>query len=86
LLLSTDPTGLELKATRLRGTSDVSGLEILESLRRMPRTVGEIVESTGFSQFNDSTHLGCTRGCGLVIAEMQYRFVTYRLGDDHAAT
>jgi hypothetical protein len=68
MLLGTDPTGLGLKAKRLRGTSDASGLEILESVRRRPNIVGEIVDSTGFSYFNNATHMGCTCGCEPVIA------------------
>ena len=43
---------------------------------------GEIVEATGLSQSNVSNHLSCLRDCGLVVAEPEGRFVTYRLSDD----
>ena len=82
LPLTLQVTGLEVKARFFRGFSDASRLEILESLRDTPRTVGEIVEKTGFSQSNVSNHLACLRDCGLVIAEKQGRYVNYRLSDD----
>jgi len=85
LPLMLDITGLEVKARFFRGFSDASRLEILESLRETPRSVGEIVETTGLSQSNVSNHLGCLRGCGLVTAEKQGRYVTYRLSDDRVA-
>ncbi len=85
LPLTLDTTGLEVKAKFFRGFSDASRLKILESLRESPHTVGEIVEITGFSQSNVSNHLGCLRGCGLVIAEKQGRYVNYRLSDDRVA-
>ena len=82
LPLTQQITGLEVKARFFRGLSDASRLEILESLRETSRTVGEIVKTTGLSQSNVSNHLGCLRECGLVIAEKQGRYVTYRLSDD----
>ncbi len=85
LPLTISKAGLEIKAKFFRGFSDSSRLEILESLREKPHTVGEIVEMTGLSQSNVSNHLGCLRGCGLVTAEKQGRFVSYRLSDDRVA-
>ena len=85
LPLTLDTTGLAVKAKFFRGFSDPSRLQILESLRDTPRTVSAIVEATGLSQSNVSNHLGCLRGCGLVIAEKQGRYVSYRLSDDRVA-
>ena len=85
LPLTQQITGLEVKARFFRGFSDSSRLEILESLREMPRSVGEIVEMTGLSQSNVSNHLGCLRDCGLVITEKQGRYMIYRLSDDRVA-
>lgn len=82
MLLSTDTTGLALKAKLLRGFSDPSRLSILEALRPGPLTVGEIVSATALSQSNVSNHLGCLRDCGLVSAEQSGRHVRYRLSDD----
>ncbi len=83
--LTSNITGLEIKARLFRGLSDASRLEILESLREVSRTVGEIVETTGLSQSNVSNHLSCLRDCGLVTAEKQGRYVTYYLSDDRVA-
>ena len=85
LPLTLSKNGLEIKAKFFRGFGDPSRLEILESLREKPRTVGEIVEMTGFSQSNVSNHLSCLRGCGMVAFEKQGRFVSYRISDDRIA-
>ena len=82
MLVTADKTSLALKAKLLRGFSDPSRLSILEVLRQGPRTVSEIVETTNLSQPNASNHLGCLRDCGLVVAEQEGRYVTYRLSDD----
>lgn len=82
MLLTADKTSLALKAKLFRGFSDPSRLNILETLRQEPRTVGEIVEVTKLSQSNVSNHLSCLRDCGLVIAEQEGRYVTYRLSDE----
>jgi ArsR family transcriptional regulator, cadmium/lead-responsive transcriptional repressor len=82
MLLTADKTSLALKAKLFRGFSDPSRLSILEALRQEPRTVSEIVETTNLSQPNVSNHLGCLRDCGLVVAEQEGRYVTYRLSDD----
>lgn len=75
-------TGLAVKAKLFRGFGDPSRLKILDALRRGPLTVGELTAATGLSQSNTSNHLGCLRDCGLVAAEPEGRYVTYRLSDD----
>lgn len=82
MLLTSENTGLAVKAKLFRGFGDPSRLSILDVLRQGPLTVSEIVEATGLSQSNVSNHLGCLRDCGLVAAEQQGRYVTYRLSDD----
>lgn len=72
---------LAVKAKLFRGLADLSRLSILESLRDGPRSVGELVETTGLSQSNTSNHLACLLGCGLVDREQQGRRVIYRLGE-----
>jgi len=76
------PSKTDLQAKLFRGFGDPSRLGILDALRNGPLTVSEIVKTTGLSQSNVSNHLGCLRECGLVIAEKQGRYVTYRLSDD----
>ncbi|MFW5942420.1 MAG: ArsR/SmtB family transcription factor [Chloroflexota bacterium] len=82
MLLAADQSELSVKAKLFRGFSDPSRLSILEALRSQPLTVGEIVQATGLSQSNTSNHLACLRDCGLVLAEQQGRYVSYRLSDD----
>ncbi len=68
---------IELKAKLFRGLSDASRLVILESLRKGPQHVNEIVRVTGLSQPNASLHLECLWNCGLVDREPDGRFVRY---------
>lgn len=70
------------KAKLFRGFGEPSRLAIVESLRDGPRSVTEIVQSTGFTQPNVSNHLACLLGCGLVAREQRGRFVFYELSDD----
>lgn len=81
MLVSTPIQSVALKAKLFRGFSDPSRLSILEALRDGPRTVTEIVQTTGLSQSNASNHLGCLHGCGLVLRVPQGRYVHYRLRD-----
>lgn len=73
---------LDLKAKLLRGFSDPSRLAILETLKERPLTVTDIVEATGLSQPNVSSHLSCLRDCGLVTREQRGRSALYSLADD----
>jgi len=82
MFLAADTTNLSVKARLFRGFSDPTRLKILETLRSGELTVGAIVEQTGFSQSNVSNHLACLRDCGLVVAEQNWRHVTYHLSDD----
>jgi ArsR family transcriptional regulator, cadmium/lead-responsive transcriptional repressor len=72
---------LGLKAKLFRGLADPSRLAILEILRAGERTVSDVVEATGLSQPNASSHLACLRDCGLVLSRQDGRFVYYRLAD-----
>lgn len=73
---------VQLQAKLFRGFGDPARLAILQSLQSGPMTVTEILTATGMSQSNTSNHLSCLRDCGLVSAEQQGRYVTYRLSDD----
>ncbi len=55
-----------LKAKFFRGLADPSQLLIVDVLRDGEKTVSQIVEETGLSQPNTSTHLACLQDCGLV--------------------
>jgi DNA-binding transcriptional ArsR family regulator len=82
MILVANPKSIEIQAKLFRGFSDPSRLSILDVLRDGARTVSEIVEHTGLTQSNVSNHLGCLRGCGLVTAKPQGRFVYYELSDE----
>lgn len=85
MVQTTTKERLALQAKLFRGFGDPSRLSILDALCAKPLTVSEIVEITGLSQPNASNHLSCLRECGLVEAEQQWRYVTYRLTDDRVA-
>lgn len=82
MLISAETHSIELQAKLFRGFGDPSRLAILSALRSGPLTVSEIVKATGLSQSNVSNHLGCLRDCGLVVAQQNWRYVTYHLSDD----
>lgn len=73
---------LTLKAKLFRGLADPSRLAIVEALRGGEKTVSQLVEDTGLSQPNASTHLACLQDCGLVTRRPQGRYVYYALADD----
>lgn len=82
MLIGTSAEAVQLQAKLFRGFGDPARLGILQALRGRPLTVTEIVAATGMSQSNTSNHLRCLRDCGLVVAEQQGKYVSYRLSDD----
>jgi ArsR family transcriptional regulator, cadmium/lead-responsive transcriptional repressor len=86
VILTAHAQGVALQAKLFRGFADPSRLAILEALRDGPRTVSELVASTGLSQSNTSNHLACLRDCGLVVSTQRGRFVTYQLSDPRIET
>lgn len=71
-----------LKAKLFRGLADPSRLLLVEALRDGEKAVSQLVEITGLSQPNTSTHLSCLQDCGLVARRQDGRFVYYRLADE----
>lgn len=82
----TQPTATSVKAKFFRGFADPARLAILETLRKKPRSVGEIVAVTALTQPNVSNHLSCLKDCGLVVSEKRGRHVYYALSDDRLET
>lgn len=82
MLMTAQAQSTNLRAKLFRGFADPSRLSILDVLRSGPRTVTEVIETTGLNQSNVSNHLACLRDCGLVIAEQDGRYVSYHLSDD----
>lgn len=72
---------LELTAKLFRGFADPSRLALLTRLNEGERCVSELVEQTGLTQSNVSSHLTCLRDCGLVASRQAGRHVFYRLAD-----
>ena len=70
-----------LKAKMFRGLADPSRLLIVEALRAGEHTVSQLVEATGLSQPNASTHLAWLHDCGLVTRRQQGRQVYCALAD-----
>lgn len=81
MLAVSDRMALSTKAKLFRGFGDPSRLSILEMLADGPKKVHEIVQATGLSQPNVSSHLSCLRDCGLVSTRQQGKFVIYQLSD-----
>jgi len=81
MFISSEAQETAIKARFFRGLSDPSRLGILETLRKGPQTVSEIVAATGLSQSNTSNHLSCLSDCGLVSRSQRGRNVIYQLSD-----
>jgi rhodanese-related sulfurtransferase/biotin operon repressor len=60
-------------------------LELVELLAQAPRTVEALAEQTGMSVANTSQHLQVLRAAGLVEAEREGLYVTYRLASPDVA-
>ena len=69
----------QVKAKLFRGLADPSRMALIEALRDGPKNVSELVEITGLSQPNTSTHLNCLWCCGLLDKEVRGRFAYYRI-------
>ncbi|TDE09938.1 ArsR/SmtB family transcription factor [Jiangella asiatica] len=72
--------------TRLgRALSDETRTRILLALREAPASPSDLADTLGVSRQVMSNQLACLRGCGLVTAERDGRFVWYRLADQGIA-
>lgn len=81
LISLTSDGNRDVKVKLFRGFADKSRFGVLETLRKGPRCVSELIRATGLSQSNLSMHLACLRECGLVRARRNGRFVHYELAD-----
>lgn len=61
--------------------SDPTRVRVLLALSEAPGHPAELAESLGVSRTSLSNHLGCLRGCGLVVAAPEGRRVRYELAD-----
>jgi DNA-binding transcriptional ArsR family regulator len=77
-------TGTDLAARFFRVLGDPTRLRLLRLLLDAPsgeRSVGDLVTALEAPQSRVSTHLGCLRWCGLVVARRDGKQVYYRVGD-----
>ncbi|MCG7597681.1 ArsR/SmtB family transcription factor [Mycobacterium sp. C3-094] len=65
--------------------SDVTRTRILLSLAAGPAYPADLAERLGVSRQMLSNHLGCLRGCGLVVAVPEGRRTRYELADERIA-
>ena len=78
------PGEAELYASFFSVLSDPTRIRLLHLLIEAPevgRTVSELVTAVGAPQSRVSTHLGCLRWCGLVVATREGKQVYYRIAD-----
>jgi DNA-binding transcriptional ArsR family regulator len=61
--------------------SDPTRARLLLALREAPGYPAQLAELLGVSRQNLSNHLGCLRGCGLVVAVPEGRRSRYELAD-----
>jgi len=77
-----DNSDLDVKAKFLRGFSDKSRLQILESIKNKEKTVSEIVQDLQGNQSNISQHLACLKGCGIIKGRQEGKYMYYSLRDE----
>lgn len=62
---------MDVKAKFLRGFSDKTRLQILESIKNQEKTVSQIVDDLKGNQSNISQHLACLKGGGIIVGRQQ---------------
>ncbi|MFC4103436.1 ArsR/SmtB family transcription factor [Paenibacillus xanthanilyticus] len=75
----------EVKAKFVRGFSDKTRLQILESIKSAEKTVSEIVDALHGNQSNISQHLACLKGCGIIVSRQEGKYIYYSLRNKQIA-
>ena len=73
---------LDIKVKFIKGFSDRTRLQILESIKHQEKTVLQIVDEIKGNQSNISQHLACLKGCGIVISRQEGKYIFYSLRDE----
>ncbi|MCA1189786.1 MULTISPECIES: helix-turn-helix transcriptional regulator [unclassified Saccharopolyspora] len=68
-----------------KALADPTRCRLLVALLDGPGYPGRLAAELGLSRSNVSNHLGCLRGCGLVVASLEGRQTRYELADPHLA-
>lgn len=74
-------TDISVLARCGQALSDPTRVRLLLALGDAPGYPAELAELLGVSRQSLSNHLGCLRGCGLVVVEQQGRRARYELAD-----
>ena len=77
------PKQVELVADRFRALAEPARLHLIIALRDEERSVGELVEATGFATANVSKHLQQLHAAGYVTRRKVGLFVMYALAGKH---
>jgi DNA-binding transcriptional ArsR family regulator len=80
------PELIDLVAERFRALGEPARLHIMNALRSGERTVGELVELTGFGTANVSKHLQLLNSAGFVTRRKEGLYVYYGLAGDDVFT
>lgn len=80
-MLTLPPQALMQVAEYFKVLSEVSRLQVLSSLRSHPKSVTEIVETTGLGQANVSKHLKVLMQAGMVVRHPKGVSVFYEISD-----
>lgn len=78
---SLSDAALDLVAARFKVLSERNRLKLLLALQARPRSVNELVESTGLQQANVSRHLQTLTEAGLLRRQRQGLAVIYSIAD-----
>ncbi|RTE10169.1 ArsR/SmtB family transcription factor [Paenibacillus whitsoniae] len=75
----------DVKAKFMRGFSDKTRLQILESITHQEKTVSQIVDDLKGNQSNISQHLACLKGCGIIVGRQDGKYIYYSLRNKEIA-
>lgn len=73
---------LDVKAKFIRGFSDKTRLQILNSIKNKELTVSQIVDELKGNQSNISQHLACLKGCGIIVGRQEGKYIYYSLRNE----
>jgi DNA-binding transcriptional ArsR family regulator len=73
---------LDTKVKFMRGFADKTRIQILECIKGSEKTVSQIVNEIKGNQSNISQHLACLKGCGIVLARQDGKFMYYGLRNE----
>jgi DNA-binding transcriptional ArsR family regulator len=73
---------IDIKVKFIRGFGDKTRLQILECIKDNEKSVTQIMEEVQGSQSSISQHIGCLKGCGLIVGRQDGKFIYYRLKNE----